>query len=442
MKKEPCVKIKELETMIMRHFAENLLMENPFKDKVKHYAIDVALIMKLKKGHFQTLGFQLAYEAFLNLYAAGKPITLLTVHETIHDKIVDMDILDLFDPHPNTLNLVALIGELLKGAWSRDCVSQLYDVYNEHADWIPWKDLTSLVNVFKNFQAPPNFVPEISEDIGDGLSKVWADKIAIYLSSEKEKPINTGFTGIDYHLNGLSEGKFIVIAALSGCGKTALATNICLNIGKNYNRCLYITNEMDRYEIFDRMMATQSEIKFIEINKKEIKDENQGKLNAAFKIMETLPIRICDNSFGSWEKAEDAIRKFSKGRKGRVVFLDYLQQYHLDKKSQSRVAELTEITARIKCIAMELNLTMIVMSQMNRAIYNRDDKTPVLADLKESGSIEQDADSVIFLQDAGKISTAGKELTRMKVFVEKNRSGTRGDFEMTADLSINKFYSV
>jgi len=436
------VQIKELETIIMRHLAANELMDNPFKDSIKHKAIEVAIFMKLKKMHFITLAYQETYSAFLNLHSSGKEINLLNLYEVIENKIVDTDILDIFDPHPNTMNLVGLISELLYGSWLRNVASQIYEIYNEADNWKPWNTKTEIPSILKNIGEPPCFIPEISSSFHKGLSQDWSKNMKLKSFGDKETQIKTSFSAIDLHLNNLMAGKFIVIAALAGCGKTALATNICLNIGKDFEPCLYITNEMDRYEIYDRMISTQSKVGFISIHKKEVKDEDKEKISKAYLILKTLPISICDDSNGSWEKAEAAIRRYSKYDKIRVVFLDYLQQYHLDKKSQSRVAELTEITARIKCLAMELKLTMIVMSQMNRAIYSRDDKTPVLADLKESGSIEQDADSVIFLQDAGKTVTAGKELTRMKVFVEKNRSGTRGDFEMTADLSINKFFSV
>ena len=157
-----------------------------------------------------------------------------------------------------------------------------------------------------------------------------------------------------------------------------------------------------------------------------------------------LPISVCDDSHGNWEAAERAIRKYHKESKIKVVFLDYLQQYSLSKRTTSRVAELSEITARIKTLAMELKITMFVMSQLNREIYGRmkvGNSKPVLADLKESGSIEQDADSVLFLMDAGETSISGKSRKRHNVFIEKNRSGERTEFELTSDLSINKFYN-
>ena len=435
-------KIKMLEQIVMRHLCENEVVDNAFGDNVKHHALDVAMMMKLRKGHFTTIAFQVAYEAFLNIYASGQKITLLTTHERIGDHITDLDIVDLFDPHGNTRRLVALIGELLKGAWLRDAGSQLFSIYNEIVDWEPWKPTTSITSAFKNILDPPNFAPDNPLAFDMGFADDWANKMAIYLNGNHAKPILSGFRDIDSYLKGFMEGKFIVIAALAGCGKTALATNICLNVGSDYNPCLYITNEMDRYEIFDRMISTKSKINFTDIHQKTISGKQDPILNAAFEEMKKYPIMLCDESNGIWEKAESEIRRFSKERKIKVVFLDYLQQYRLEKKSQSRVAELTEITARIKCLSMELKLTMVVMSQMNRAIYSRDDKTPVLADLKESGSIEQDADCVIFLQDGGKTITAGKELSRVKVFIEKNRSGSRGNFELTGDMAINKFFSV
>jgi len=438
------VKIYELEKMIMRHLASNNQIINPFGDNANYEAIGLALQMKVKSDDFETLAYQNAYEAFIDLFSNGEEISLLSLHTYLQSGMALPDIIDLFDHHPNTTNIVGLIGELLKKTWVKNTGAVLFGTHNICASWLPFDPIDGITDTVREISTPPNFIPPKPTSFLGGLMDEWGQRLQESFDGKEDATIKSHFMGIDVYLNGIQPGKFIVVAGLPGGGKTAFATNIALNVGKDYTPILYITNEMDRYEVADRMASTNSEVLFNSIHHKKVEEPQRESLAKTQRQLSLLPISVCDDSHGNWEAAERAIRKYHKESKIKVVFLDYLQQYSLSKRTTSRVAELSEITAKIKTLAMELKITMFVMSQLNREIYGRmkvGNSKPVLADLKESGSIEQDADSVLFLMDAGETSISGKSRKRHNVFIEKNRSGERTEFELTSDLSINKFYN-
>ena len=438
------IRVKDLEQIIMRVLAANIVYTNPLGDGADYESIGLALAMNVKAEHFDTVLYQHSYNAFVELYAEGKPITILSLHDKIGDEIANSEVVDLFDTHPNSLNLVGLLSELLKKVWMKKTGNELFNQHTFCSNWLPFDPIDAVTDGIQEISAPPNFVPKTPTMLSDGLMINWAGKMREYLTGKKEEPIKSGFRELDTYLSGFHAGKFIVIAGLPGSGKTAFATNMALNVGCSFEPVLYITNEMDKYEIIDRMVASDSSIKFNSINQKIIDEKQKIEVLKSYDKMKNIPIAICDDSNGNWEKAEIAIRKHKKEKNLKVVFVDYLQQYSLSKKTTSRVAELSEITARIKCMAMELKITIIAMSQLNREIYGRmktGDKRPVLADLKESGSIEQDADSVMFLMEGGETSISGTTRKRVNCYIEKNRSGEKADFELTADFSINKFYN-
>lgn len=220
--------------------------------------------------------------------------------------------------------------------------------------------------------------------------------------------IPTGFIGIDKKLGGLQPSDLIIIAGRPGMGKTALATNIAyraareyyLTKGKSGGRVLFFSLEMSAEQLAARILSECTEIDSINLRRGGIETLQLHRLFDTAQELENLPLLIDDS--GGLSIAQIASRARRAKRQGQLdmVFVDYLQLLagSGSKRSQeNRVQEVTEVTKGLKTLAKELNVPVIALAQLSRGVDARDDKRPVLSDLRESGSIEQDADVVMFV---------------------------------------------
>lgn len=252
---------------------------------------------------------------------------------------------------------------------------------------------------------------------------------------EFSSTLKSGITKLDDLIYGFLPGKLYVIAARPGCGKTALATNIALNaMNCDGTFSLYITIELGYKEIQQRLLCATHAINTRDMLKKSFSSDK-------IKVLEeyrhhTFPIsgvNIKADTHGSWESAEDAIKRYVKYDRIGMVVIDYIQQFRIENKKASMRETLAYITSRCKQLAMDLNIPIIAVSQLNRNIESRGEVLPMLSDLKESGTIEQDADVVIMM------TRRENEKDVVWFNIAKNRSGETGHFPVKAELQYNRF---
>jgi len=226
--------------------------------------------------------------------------------------------------------------------------------------------------------------------------------------------VSTGLRDLDKRMGGLQPSDLIVLAGRPGMGKTSLATNIAYNIAHAYEPAQqadgsfkaarggvvgFFSLEMSSEQLATRIISEQTEIGSSKIRRGEITEADFEKLVACAQMMQKVPLYIDQTGGISIAQLAARARRLKRQRGLDVIIIDYIQlmQGSSAKSSQNRVQEITEITTGLKALAKELNTPIIALSQLSRQVESRDDKRPQLSDLRESGSIEQDADVVLFV---------------------------------------------
>jgi replicative DNA helicase len=283
-----------------------------------------------------------------------------------------------------------------------------------------------------------------SDDILDGMVASedydYKDKILSVLNQKEIPSISTGFKQLDEIIEGFKPGKLITIGAGTGVGKSAFAVNLALNITKQGYKVGLWSFEMSVEEVSERITSIVTCIS------KKDEDRQEERYNAARKYIDNTSdnIQIFTDRIRDLSSFYLQCRRLSIRENMKVVIIDYLQLIRLSNDSRSnRVAEIEYLTTNLKNIASELGITIIILSQLSREHKRREDKTPMLSDLRDSGSIEQDSNVVIFLHapDA-QPSTFNKSEKLIQIIIEKHREGRGGFFNMKYQGDITKFTEI
>ena len=224
-----------------------------------------------------------------------------------------------------------------------------------------------------------------------------------YKNEEGIVGVPTGLTDLDDRLGGLHQSDLIIIAGRPSMGKTALATNIAFNAAKKIqddgkiSSIAFFSLEMSSEQLSTRILAEQSRIKSNDIRRGRISEEQFDKFIETSKDISELPLYIDETPAISIAALSNRARRIKRLYGLDMVVIDYIQLMKASNFKDGRVQEISEITQGLKALAKELSVPVVALSQLSRAVEARDDKKPQLADLRESGSIEQDADVVMFV---------------------------------------------
>ncbi len=259
--------------------------------------------------------------------------------------------------------------------------------------------------------------------------------------------IASGYPALDNMTTGFHEEELIILAARPAVGKTAFALNVAQNIGTKLGLTVAIFSlEMGAESLVDRMLAAEGVINSRSIRTGQLTDEEWQKLMIAQSNLARASIYIDDTPGIRITEIRSRARKLAQetGNLG-LVLIDYLQLITGNGR-ESRQQEVSEISRQLKILAKELKVPVIALSQLSRSIEQRQDKKPMLSDLRESGSIEQDADIVAFLHREDYYHNGEEEggipNNTVEVIIEKNRSGARGSVELMFQKEYNKFSSI
>jgi len=215
--------------------------------------------------------------------------------------------------------------------------------------------------------------------------------------------VPTGLTDLDYRLGGLHKSDLLIIAGRPSMGKTALATNIAFNAAKKIQNdrrkstIAFFSLEMSSEQLSTRILAEQSRIKSNDIRTGKISEEQFDKFIETSKNISELPLYVDETPAISIAALSNRARRIKRLYGLDMVVVDYIQLMKASNFKEGRVQEISEITQGLKALAKELSVPVLALSQLSRAVEHRDDKKPQLSDLRESGSIEQDADVVMFV---------------------------------------------
>lgn len=260
--------------------------------------------------------------------------------------------------------------------------------------------------------------------------------------------IATGYPALDAMTTGLHEEELIILAARPAVGKTAFALNIAQNIATKLEKTVAIFSlEMGAESLVDRMLAAEGVINSHSIRTGKLTDEEWQKLTIAQANLARANIYIDDTPGIKITEIRSRSRKLAQetGDLG-LILIDYLQLI-TGTGRENRQQEVSEISRQLKILAKELKVPVMALSQLSRGVEQRQDKRPVLSDIRESGSIEQDADIVAFLYrddyyERGEQEPGALPNNTVEVIIEKNRSGARGTVELIFQKEYNKFSSI
>ncbi len=257
--------------------------------------------------------------------------------------------------------------------------------------------------------------------------------------------VATGFTDLDNKLMGLQPSDLILIAARPSMGKTALALNIAEHIAFHENNAVAIFSlEMSREQLLNRLLSMESHVDSQKLRSGELNVRDWEALLESANVVGTSQMVIDDTPGISVSELRSKCRRYKSEKDIKAVFIDYLQLMtgSAGKRSDNRQQEISEISRSLKALARELNVPVIALSQLSRAVESRPNKRPMLSDLRESGAIEQDADVVMFIYRDDYYNSDTEQRNVSEINIAKQRNGPIGKVELAWRPELTKFANL
>ncbi len=266
--------------------------------------------------------------------------------------------------------------------------------------------------------------------------------------------VHSGLTGLDEFLGGFQRSDLIILAGRTSMGKTSLALNIARNAAMDYGACVAIFSlEMSRESLVQRLLSSEAEVNSKNLRLNQSTEEEERRIMEAQGKLSLADIYIDDSSQMRMMEMRSKARRLHYERNVDLILVDYLQLLRGDSRVENRVQELSYITRALKQLARELNVPVIALSQLSRAVEGRTSHIPMLSDLRESGSIEQDADIVIFIhreeayyktQEEWEREHMGEDFPRgmADIIIAKHRNGPTGAVKVRFKHAFTKFENL
>ncbi len=255
--------------------------------------------------------------------------------------------------------------------------------------------------------------------------------------------VPTGFVDVDNKLSGMQDSNLLILAARPGTGKTAMVLNIAQHVGVKEKIPVGIFSlEMSKEELVDRLLVSQADIDAWRLKTGKLSDDDFAKLSEAMGELAEAPIYIDDTPGINIIEMRTKARRLQVEHGVKLIIVDYLQLADSGRRFDNRVQEVSLISQSLKNLARELRVPVLACSQLSRAVESRGTKVPELSDLRESGSIEQDADVVMFLYREEQDMTQWGDTIATKLRISKHRNGPLGEIDLSFRGDRIRFYSV
>ena len=269
------------------------------------------------------------------------------------------------------------------------------------------------------------------EHIGTVLHRVF-DNLAELAQSDSNIPgLSTGLRDLDTKINGLNKSALLLVAARPAMGKSAFALNIALNVARTYKKTVAMFNlEMSREQLVMRLLANESWVDSKKLATGKLTDDEWSKISLGAAALSQTDIRIDDNPSITVAEMNAKLRRLDNLGLVIIDYLQLMQSSGYGKANENRVQVVGDISRSLKIMAKELNVPVLCLSQLSRAVESRQDKRPIMSDLRESGAIEQDADSVMFLYRDEYYNENTEDKGVAECIVSKNRHGETGTVKL------------
>lgn len=275
------------------------------------------------------------------------------------------------------------------------------------------------------------------------LAEAWEELERLHEAKDEIRGVPTGFPDLDNMLAGLQNSDLIILAARPSMGKTTLALDIARNAATKYNVPVGIFSlEMSSHQLASRLLSAESRVNAWALRTgRNLKDSDFSLIRDSLDKLAKAPIYIDDQAGNSISKMRAAARRLKSEHGLGLIVVDYLQLMSTAKNYDSMVNQVTEISRSLKQLARELNVPVLALSQLSRAVEARGGK-PRLSDLRDSGSIEQDADVVMFIHREDKYKDESERTNIAEIMIEKHRNGPVGKVDLSFDETTTTFLSI
>ncbi|MBQ4564207.1 MAG: replicative DNA helicase [Lachnospiraceae bacterium] len=390
------------------------------------------------------------FEAMTELHNEGKPVDLVTLQDRLKEKnvapeVYSLDMVrELFNAVPTSANVRSYAQIVHDKAVLRRLIQTNEQIMNDcyagtqSVDEILEETEKKVFNLLKDSNATEHVpVRQIALDV---LGRIEA-------AAKNKSPITgvpSGFMDLDYKTSGFQPSDMILIAARPSMGKTAFVLNIAQHVAFKKNLSVAIFSlEMSKEQLVNRLFAQESRVNSQNLRTGNLSDDDWDKLIESVGVIGNSKLMIDDTPGISISELRSKCRKFKLEQGLDLIIIDYLQLMSGSKKNQdNRQQEVAEISRSLKALAREMNCPVIALSQLSRAVESRNDKRPMLSDLRESGSIEQDADVVMFIyrDEYYNKDTTDKGIT--EIIIAKQRNGPVGTVNLVWLADYMKFTSA
>ena len=389
-----------------------------------------AIIDKLDTDDFFILKHKVIFNAMVDLFKADIEIDYTTLSDILQSKDLLHEaggidyVLGLIEAVPSIANLTNYINIVKDKSMVRkmqDAARQILDdgYKTEDANAFVDQSESMVFNIAKE-RRTSDFIR-----IAD-VAEVVIQKTEQALENQGEVTgLDTGFTMLNRYTLGLQPSELIILAARPSMGKSAFALNIARNVAKTSTlpTVAFFSLEMGSDQLVSRMLSSESRIQSTKIRTGQLSGLEWQQLNVAQENLEKLNIVFDDSGTVKVTDLRQKCRKLKQDKDLDLVIIDYLQLLSGSTPGVNRVNEVSEISRTLKEMARELKIPVLALSQLSRAVEKRDDKKPVMADLRESGSIEQDADIILFLYREDYYNKDTQNQNQVDVMIAKNRQG-------------------
>ena len=399
-------------------------------------AVMVASEMLTGDDFYQT-AYGILFDAVVELFKEGRPVDLITLQEHLKEKDV-----------PPEISSMEYVRELLAGTQTSANIKYYAEIVKDKAilrRLIKINEETANTCYLENKpleEILEQTEKQVFELVEHGNSQEYVPIRQVVLNAldviEKASKtkgtvtgIPTGFIDLDYKLSGLQRSDLVLIAARPSMGKTAFVLNIAQHVAFRRQVPVAIFSlEMSKEQLVTRLMSMEAMIDSQLIRTGELEDQDWEKLMESAAVIGHSPLIIDDTPGLTISELRSKCRRYKQSQGVGLVIIDYLQLMAGSGRSESRQQEISEISRSLKALAREIDAPIIALSQLNRAVDSRTDHKPVLSDLRESGSIEQDADVIMFIYRDDYYNPDTEKKNLAEIIVAKQRSGATGSIEL------------
>ena len=418
----------------------------------------ISVMEFLVPDDFYRVAHQLIFAAMIELNQNSEAIDPITVSEKLRQKNQienvggEANIIELLDKVPTAANVEFYTQIVLEKSTRRKLIKTSTNIVKN-----AYQEDETIANVLDTAERDILSVSEGRNKAGfipirDVLHDAYASLEERSKNNGEVTGIATGYIGLDRMTSGFHADELIILAARPSVGKTAFVLNIAKNVAVNLNETVAIFSlEMGAESLVERIICSHASINAGHLKTGKLTDEEYTQYFVATGVLAEAPIYIDDTPGIRVSEIRAKCRRLKQERNNLgLVVIDYLQLIEGNGK-ESRQQEVSEISRNLKKLAKELKVPVIALSQLSRGVEQRQDKRPIMSDIRESGSIEQDADIVAFLyrddyyrqepDENGHVPEVEPNST-IEVIIEKNRSGPRGTVELNFMKEFNKFTNL